>query len=310
MVFVMCHASNVLCVVDDVVMPWHWPSASRRCRRVVRHCASCVSMSSLSCHLLMCCASSCHVARRRHRVVRGCVVNVVMPWHWPSVSQQHHRVVRRPSTSCIVCQRVVIVVLCVIVPCHPLPLPSSCHAWTCHRHRVVCHPSTLCIVRHRVFAVSSSCPSTRCVLSCRALSCHVLSLSCMDMSSLSGRALCVMHCCVVVVVVTPWQWPSASRHCRRVAMSSVHVVRRGSSLSLLCHAVWVIMDCRCVSAGAENLRETYLQATTTCVVDAASMTQVVVGSSSSLVVGTSTMQVVGSLSFVVVAGGAGDGHCQ
>jgi len=57
------------------------------------------------------------------------------------------------------------------------------------------------------------------------------------------------------------------------------------------------MGRQCVSAGAENTRKTYLQATTTCVVDAASTTQVVVGLSSSL--GVLGMAVVSSLGFVM-----------
>ena len=66
----------------------------------------------------------------------------------------------------------------------------------------------------------------------------------------------------------------------------------------MCHPSWVIG----VSVETENARETYLQATTTCIVDAASTTQVVVGLSSSLVVGTSTTQVVG-LGIVIMTGG-------
>ena len=63
---------------------------------------------------------------------------------------------------------------------------------------------------------------------------------------------------------------------------------------LLCHVLWVAVGRRCVSVGTENsVRETYLQATTTCIIDPTSMMQVVVGSSSSL--GVLGMAIVSSV---------------
>ena len=218
--------------------PWHWPSASRRRRRVVRRpSTSCIDVS---------CVVRRRVARhhrRRHVVV---VVDVVTPWHWPSASRRRRRVVRRPSMSCIV---------------------RCCAS---------------CVVCQRVVVVMSSVDVSSVVIVMRG---HVIVGSCVVVSPCRPCVSSVVgHCrrdaVAMGVCVTSSSW---------VAVSWVRC--RGSSSSL-CRALWVAVGRRCISAGAENARETYLQATTTCVIDAASTTQVVVGSPSSL--GVLGMAVVSS----------------
>jgi len=261
---------------------------------VRRHRVSCVSVSSSSCRASTCCASSCHVARRCRRVV-------------------HH-----PSTSYVVCQRVidVVAVLCVVVPCRPSPSLSSCCAWTCRRCRdavalaicvmVVpsCRPSSVNVV-HR----ASSCRASSCVR-------HVVVASVDVLCVVVSCVVVVVHGHVVVVGSCVVRHASLCRHRRRDAMAMAICVVSSSSCRRVvraCRLSWVVvvivMSCgvgRCGSSVCQCRRREFERD----IPPGYHHLRRRLGSSSSLVVGASTMQVVGSSSFVVVAGGAGDGRCQ
>jgi len=134
---------------------------------VVRRALTCCASSSSSC----CCVSLCRCGH--------CVIVVVTPWHWPSASWWHRRVVHCPSTSCIVHQCVMH--QCVMHPasCVSVSLMSSCRRgrrvvdivtpwhWpsaSCHCHHVAMS-SLLVITTLQIFSqvplpYSSSSPPT------------------------------------------------------------------------------------------------------------------------------------------------------
>ena len=154
---------DMLCVVIIVVMlscvvVLLWSLCHRRHDAMAL--AICVTAASLCRpssvnivhHALMCCASCVDVLCILRRVSAchcgRCVVDVVMPWHWPCASWQRHRVVHHPSTSCIVrrcvmrccascimCQRVVVVMSSVDVSC-VVVMPWQWPSALCHCHRV------------------------------------------------------------------------------------------------------------------------------------------------------------------------------
>ena len=185
------------------------------------------------------------------------------PWHWPSASWWHRHVVCRPSTLCIV--RQCVVHQCVVHPasCVSVSLTSSCrrHCDTmalaiCITAVASCRPLSVHVVHH-----ASMCRALSRIMR-RVSACHhrhVIHRHVMHRCDAVAMAICVVSlssCCRVVcayrpswvvVVVTLWQWASASRRHHGSPC-------RGSSSSL-CHALWVAMGRQCVSAGAENTRD-------------------------------------------------------
>ena len=130
---------------------------------------------------------------RRHVVVRCCVVDVMTPWHWPSASQRRRRVIRRPSTSCIVCR-------CVV---HRALLRVMRRVSACRRRHVICrrvmrHHCRVWTCRRRVVRRRDAMAMTICVASLS--SCR--------------RVVHAYRLLWVIVVVTPWQWASVSRRRR------------------------------------------------------------------------------------------------
>jgi len=205
------------CVVD-VVMPWHWPSASRqRCRVVRRPSTSCIMRRCVVHRVLMCCASTC----RASCVVCQCVVVVVMSL-W---------------SSCCRCRDAMALAICVTAAasCRPSSVnivhrASMCRALSCIMHRVsACRRRH--VVRRRVVRRRDAMAMAICIVSLS--SCH--------------RVVRAYRPSWVVIVVMPWQWASASCHC--------HGSPCCGSLLLLCRALWVAVGRWCVSAGAENVRD-------------------------------------------------------
>ena len=108
----------VSCAVVVVVMPWHWPSASRRCRvvspcRALCHqCRACTITFFFFCNTMAVAigttpSSPCRATAGHHRSGHG--VDGVTPWYWPRASHCRCRCHRcmvvatslsSPSLSC------------------------------------------------------------------------------------------------------------------------------------------------------------------------------------------------------------------
>jgi len=257
---------------------------TRRRRRL----STCCALLSSSCRRALLCR------RCRDAVALAICITAASSCRPSSVNVVHRRVVRRAST------------------CRASSSSSSCRRGRRRRDAVAL---AICVT-----AASSCCPSSINVVHCallrvmrRVSACRrrhvvrrrvVVVMSSVDVSSvvIVMRGHVIVGSCVVVSPCRPCV-SSVVGHCRRDAVAmgvcvtssswvAVSWVRCRGSSSSLCRALWVAVGRRCISAGAENARETYLQATTTCVIDAASTTQVVVGSPSSL--GVLGMAVVSS----------------